>query len=61
MAGLVPAIHVLQGVLQTLYIAFAEDHTSGFSTAGGQTVNFRTQDSLWIGRIGATYRWGATP
>jgi outer membrane immunogenic protein len=46
---------------ETLYIALAEDHTSGFSTAGGQTVNFRTQDSLWISRIGATYRWGATP
>ena len=46
---------------ETLYIAFAEDHTSAFSTAGGQTVNFRTQDSLWISRIGATYRWGATP
>lgn len=42
---------------EVLYLHFLEDNTSGFSTAGGQTVNFKTQDSMLVSRLAGVYRW----
>jgi outer membrane immunogenic protein len=41
-----------------LYIRFQEVTTTGFSPNGPGTVNFDNQDSMWVSRVAAVYRWG---
>jgi outer membrane immunogenic protein len=41
-----------------LYVYFKEDHQRGLSRAGAQIVHFDAQDSMFVSRIGAVYRWG---
>jgi outer membrane immunogenic protein len=40
-----------------LYFYFPEKETSFYSTAGGQTVHFDNQDSMWIVRVAVSYRF----
>lgn len=42
---------------EALYILFQDKTTSGFSPNGPDTVNFDTQDSMWVARMGVNYRW----
>ena len=41
-----------------LYARFTERTTNGISANGPGPVNFDTQDSLWVTRIGVNYRFG---
>ncbi len=44
---------------EVLYVVFSEDRSSGFSTAGNQTVHFNTNDNIIASRIAAIYKFGA--
>lgn len=43
---------------EVLYARFTERTTNGISANGPGPVNFDTQDSLWVTRIGVNYRFG---
>jgi outer membrane immunogenic protein len=42
---------------ETLYVGFTDRSVTGVFPAG--TFNFKHSDSMWISRVGLTYRWGA--